>query len=627
MKRTIPGSLSLLLLCLITSSSFLLSCSKSNTGEPQAPTGPKQLTVSSTEAAPYQFIKIQLPAGSRPVSLTATSIQVTVGAGVVEAYPDPTLFATNVYAYSLMVPEMAAGSQKISMPIEGGNTAEGSLKITAFTKITDVPAYIQSQQDDAEQEIAEASSYYDAQVQAGDLRAATADSAKAFLQQSFDKNKALVDALTDDEKRIYVQLVEANKSWLADFKQVFIDNPLSNYKVSAPGDCEELRKQAAYLSYNGYTDDARHYELQAEQCEPAREQKRIEATSVFSGKMKNAYEAAKDSWTDTKGVGKASWAFVSTFVTEASKGIFETATGLDDVKDPFALSTFFDTKQDRIMAQVFEVDKEYNYSAGLEVVNIGSPNAASIPGLNAIITGINTYNTAMTDLGPFLPYVPEMELPAGKTEKIYVSGYTIDQVSDARITIELKDGGRGKLIKVMLNTPVVAETIDFTFRVNYTTNYGSGSKVISGTLTQPVEKILVRATPFKVTNWVEGGVDMFTMHEIWRWQCNNIEYINKEQVLEATLSFREDGTGNSYEKYHEVYFENPSATTCDIRKVDQEKAYTGSMTWSYDPASKNITATFTDDEGQEKTAVAAVSIQNGTITFNGSGLLLSFVKK
>jgi hypothetical protein len=619
------------LLCLILSISLAFTaCQKSDsdTGtEPPAPSLPPKLSLSATEAAPYQFIKIQLPAGAKPQNTTATTVPVTIGTAKIDAFADQKAFATNVYAYYLLMPELPAGDQKITMAIADGKTAEGSIKLTSFTKVADVALYIKNQQDNALKEVTDAKTQYDSQVQAGHMRPATRDSLKTFLQQSYDKNKAIVDALPDEEKRIYAQLIEANKGWLNDFKQVFIQNPLSNYRLTTEGDCEELRRQQKYYWDNGIIDVANDLRVKADQCEAERSKKRIEATSVFSAKMKEAYQAANEERKATNGRLKAGWAFVSTFVTEASKGIFETATGIKDVDDPFAVLQIDDTKQQKIMAQEFEVDKEYEYSAGLQLVNVGSQNAASFPSFAGIIEGINNYNTAMTDLGQFLPFVPEMKVPAAKAEKLYVSGYTVDQVSDSRVNVEFKDGPKGKLIKLTLKAPLVADVINLTFRVNYTSNYGNGSLQVAATLVLPLDKMLVNASPFKITRWVEGGVDLFTMHEIWRWKCDQKEYINKEQLLDATLSFAAGGTCTMSEKYHEVYYDNPGTTCATVRLVDQEKTYGSTSSWSVVNATRMVTISFKDDTGQDHTLTAPAVIQNGTLTLSAGGVTLAMQKK
>jgi hypothetical protein len=342
--------------------------------------------------------------------------------------------------------------------------------------------------------------------------------------------------------------------------------------------------------------------------------------------LKEAYNAANEERKNTNGRLKAGWAFVSTFVPEASKGFFETATGIKDINDPFAVLEIDDTQQQRITAQEFELDKEYTYSAGLQLVNVNSQNATAFPVFAGIINGINNYNTAMTDLGQFLPYVPELQVPPAKNEKLYVSGYTVDQVSDNRVSVDIKDGAKGKLIKVSIKAPIVETVINFTFRVNYTSNYGNGSKQIQATLNIPLDKMLVMTSPLTITTWNEGGVDLFTMHEIWRWTCGTTEYINREQLLSASISFASGGTSSVTERYHEIYYDNPGTTCATVRKVDQEKSYGNTATWSANNATKVITVTFTDDQGVEKTLTAPAMIQNGVLTISGGGATLAMKK-
>ena len=606
---------------------YLVSCQKSSSN-PEPPPAPTDLSlsVSVSQAAPYQFIKLQLAPGTQPQSLTTTTIPVHIGTAVVDAYADTKAFAANTYAYYVMVPELSAGTQEITMTVADGKAAKGSVKLTVFNKLPDVDLYIKNQQDNALKEVTDAKAANDAQVQSGNMRASTRDSLNAFLQQSYNKNKAIIDVLPADEKRAYAQLIEANKSWLNDFKQVFINNPLSNYRENTQGDCEELRRQQKIFWDIGDIGNANDLRVDAEQCEAQRERLRLEASNAFTGKLKEAFHAANEERKNTSGRVKAAWAFVSTFATEASKGLFETVTGIKDVDDPFAVLEIDDTQQQRITAQEFELDKDYAYSAGLQLVNLNSQNAAAFPDFTGIINSINNYNIAMTDLGQFLPYVPEMHVPAAKNEKLYVSGYTVDQVSDNRVSVEIRDGAKGKLIKVGLKTPVVESVINFTFRVNYTSNYGNGSKQIQATLNIPLDKMLVRASPFTITTWVEGGVDLFTMHEYWRWKCGTTEYVNKDQLLSASISFANGGTCNVTEKYHEIYYDNPGTTCATVRKVDQEKTYNTTSTWSADNATKMITVTFKDEQGQDKTLTAPAVIQNGVLTISGGGATLAMKK-
>jgi hypothetical protein len=606
---------------------YLSGCQKSSSTDPEPPgTTEPSLSVSVSQAAPYQFIKLQLSAGTKPQSLTATTVPVHIGTAIVDAYIDQKALAANTYAYYVMVPELPAGSQEITMTVADNKTAKGSVKLTSFNKIADVDLYIKNQQDNAQKEVTDAKAGYDAQVQSGNMRPATRDSLNTFLQQAYNKNKSIVDALPSEEKRAFVQLIEANKSWLNEFKQVFVNNPLSNYRENTQGDCEELRRQQKIFWDNGDIGNANDLRVQAEQCEATREQQRVNASNAYTTKLREAYYAANEERKNTNGRLSAGWAFVSTFVTEASKGFFETATGIKDINDPFAVLEIDDTQQQRVTAQEFELDKEYTYSAGLQLVNVNSQNTAAFPSFAGIIDGINNYNTAMTDLGQFLPYVPELHVPAAKSEKLYVSGYTVDQVSDNRVNVEIKDGTKGKLIKISLKTPIVETVINFTFRVNYTSNYGNGSKQIQATLNIPLDKMLVSVSPLTITTWIEGGVDLFTMHEIWRWTCGTTGYINKEQLLSATISFASGGTSNVTERYHEIYYDNPGTTCATVRKVDQEKSYSNTATWSANNSTKNITVTFKDDQGVEKTLTAPAVIQNGVLTISGGGATLAMKK-
>lgn len=584
-----------------------------------------QLSLSAAEISPYQFLTIQLTTAVVPENVNDKYITVYFDSMQVKAYPKQQS-AAGTYVYSLIVPEMAPGSKKLKMAFAANKSAETTITITAFNKIANVTQYIKDEQTAAQTEINNAIKANDEKVKAGTMRSTVADSLKSFMQRAYDKNKLIVDALADDQKVIYAQLVDANKSWLNAYKDVYLQNPVSNSRVAADGDCEELRRQEKLYWAAGYFDKSRQIKIQAEQCEAERERKRLEANNIMTNKMKEAYAAAKAAKDAEPGRLSGAWAFVSTFVSEAGKGILETSLGIEDIGDPFAVFNLDDTKQQRIAAAEFEVDKEYQYSAGVQLVNVNSQNTDLFPAFGEMVQDINDYNTAMNDLGQFLPYVPEVKVPAAKTEKLYVAGFTIDQISDSRVKIEVKEGGKGKVIKISTNTGIVEESIPLSFTVNYKTNFGSASKTISASLIQPVDKILTSCSPLKITKWVEGDVDLFTMHEYWRWKCSGTEYINREQVLQASLTFLANGTGTSYENYHEIYYENKT-TACDVNKVDRQKAYYGTMIWSYNRAAKTINAVFTDDEGVQKNVTANVSVQNGTITFSATGLLLAMQKQ
>ncbi|HEU4607284.1 MAG TPA: hypothetical protein VFS31_04190, partial [Chitinophagaceae bacterium] len=440
--------------------------------------------MSVTEVSPYQFISFQLPANIKPADINATAVQLTMGTASVNAYPDSAAFANNVYLYHLMVPELPEGDQKLTLNIAEGKVAEASIKITSFTKIANAPSYIDTWQANAQKEIDDAALVYDAQVQSGNLRKSTADSLKSFLQQAFDKNKELIAALPDEEKLVFVQLLDANKAWIDEYKAVFIQNPLSNYRTTTQGDCEEYRRLQKQYWDEGSIGLAGDYQVKAEQCEAEREKQRLEATGKYSAKMKEAYEEAKAAKAATPGRIRGAWAFVSTFITEAAKGIIETATGIEDLDHPFAALDIEDTKKERIADQKFIVDKEYEFTTGIKLVNLNKQNAAQFTGFTPIIKAIDDYNSMIAGTGQFLPFTPAIKLPAAKSLNLYVSGYTIDQISDPRITIFSKDRANGKFIMVTWNSAVDHDSIDFTFRVNYTTNFGNVSKVITATVSK-----------------------------------------------------------------------------------------------------------------------------------------------
>ena len=82
------------------------------------------------------------------------------------------------------------------------------------------------------------------------------------------------------------------------------------------------------------------------------------------------------------------------------------------------------------------------------------------------------------------------------------------------------------------------------------------------------------------------------------------------------------------EKYHELYYDNPSGTSCaTVRLVDQVKTYSQTSSWSAVNATKMVTVTFKDEEGKEHTITAPAVIQNGTLTLSAGGVTLAMQKK
>jgi hypothetical protein len=522
----------------------------------------------------------------------------------------------------MMVPEVAAGSQRISIELMNNERAEGTLTVTGFTKISDVNKYISDLQTAEQQQINDAVELYAQQVQAGELRATWADSAKNFMQQVFNTSKTLVSQLNAEEKQLYVQLLENDKAWLNEYKQVYTANEISNARASAQN-CEELKDLEKQYSYEGYIGLANKARMDAKECEANRQQARLKANSALNKKMKEYHAAAKEAADQQKGWWKTAKAYVSTFASEAAKGVFETVTGIKDLDNPLAAFEIEDTKNQRIAAQDFESEKEYDFTAGIEFVNLNRQSATQIPAFSEMVSEIDLYNSVMPNMGDYFPWIPVMQVPAAKSEKVYVAGYTIDQVSDPRIRTDLKNK---YLLKFSLNTGVVEENIAYSFRVNYNTAYGNVSKTISSNLMQPIDKMLINISQFKVVQWVEGGVNKFTKHEIHRWTCDNNTYINTDQLLNASFTFSA-GTASVYEYYHEIFYESLGGDGCNPNKVDREKGYNSTINWTFNKDNKTIRSTFLDEEGQPQDLTFSITVQNNTLTLSATGLTIGLQKK
>lgn len=481
-----------LLLTALTTCLLFIACKKDSAEEEVTPTAPPiqetlKLTLSAPEASPYQFIKIQLPTASKPEMVTNNSVQINIGSTTAQAYIDSLTLGSNVYAFYLLVPEVPIGEHKITMKLAGGKVAEANIKINTFNKIADVSLYIKEWQENALKEIVDEGKAFDAKVLAGDLRKSTADSIKIFIQQAYDKNKALVDALPESEKREYVQLLDANKIWLTEYKQVIQQNPLSNYRQNIVDDCEELRQQQNTADLLGEYDNARNFHIKAKQCEAQRTEVVLIATDEVTAKTSLAHQAAKAAYSATPGKLSGSIVYVSTFFSSIASQIFQSSIGAKSIEEAFGIEKEGETKQgQRIAAQTFIQDREYEYSMGINLVNVNRQDAGQIAGFTEIIKSIDNININLTELLQFLPPLPTLAVPAQKKEKSFVSGFTISEISDPRITVTLKEGGKGKLIKFGLASSTSIADINFTFKVSYSSRYGSASTVIDAVL-KPVK--------------------------------------------------------------------------------------------------------------------------------------------
>lgn len=485
---------------------LFITCKKSSYSEdvtpPVLPSEALKIILSGSETAPYQFIRLQLSGSTKPETITSNTVQITIGSNTAHAIIDSQALAGSVYAFYLLVPEVPVGDHKITMKVVGGKIAEGNIKVNNFNKISDVSLYIDDWQANSLNEITDEARAFDAQVLAGHLRSTTADSLKMFNQQAYEKSKALVDALPESEKRNYVQLLDANKMSLVRYKQVVRQNPLSSYRPSAIGDCEKIREDQRIADLLGEFDNARNFNIQAKQCEADRVKVNLDATKQVITKENIALEAAKNAYTTTQGFSPSVKAFVSTYFSTISSQIIQSFFGAKSIEEVIGIQEEAETQQgNRMVAQSFIQNREYEYAIGLNLVNVNRTDASAIPGFAEIIKTVDDVNSNFEGLLQFLPPLPQLKIPLQKKEKSYVSGFTITEISDSRIGVTLNNGGKGKLIKFSLTSGTVSADINFTFKVNYTSKYGNASTVIDATLKPVVNDSIAIYKANIVGNW------------------------------------------------------------------------------------------------------------------------------
>ncbi|MEX0595024.1 MAG: hypothetical protein WD512_00885, partial [Candidatus Paceibacterota bacterium] len=420
----------------------------------------QKLKISHTEALPFQLIELQLEFGE-PVNVNSETNVMKVGDSIVIAYRTPN---KDIFAYYLLLPELAPGNYTITMQTPNGD-ATAEINIKPYIPITDVNKYLIDYNTKLNTEYSEISQEYDNKVQDGKLRQGTADSLKDFVSKSYNESSTMLAQLSEIEKKKFAYMYEANKSWLKEFKIAIANHPLvQGSKRSTDDPCESIRQShETYLQSSGSEEYRNQYLTRLQDCEAQQTEARLEAEKKFNGKINAAYTEAKEKFDSQNGKISGSIAFVKTFLFEAAKGIFETATGITDLDDPFAPLRMDDPEKRNTYS--FNADEETYFSAGVTFTNLNRQNANVSPEFTEMISSIDYHNQTMVNIGKYLPYAPLIIVPTNKTEKRKVWDYTIDQISNPNITVQISEDMNGKKVKFVPKNISIPST-NFTFRIH-----------------------------------------------------------------------------------------------------------------------------------------------------------------
>lgn len=596
------------------------ACKKEQDNNDEPNTGQSfNLQLSKTEAAPYEYITFELPEGKEPVSINAKYTELTIGTTVANAfryYPEDA--KAGHYYFQLMIPEMAPASYKITMKSPQGDLT-ADITVKALAQIADANVYIATLQDDFSDKRDEAADKYADQVKAGTLKQSTADSLINFIDEAAKKSKDLVTTLSDEEKKVYAYLMQSNKAWLDEYLAVMSENPMMS---KTQGDCEDLETQALEARDEGRISDADNLELQARECKASREQARLAAGNRYRARISAAYEEAKMEKDNTPGKVKGAWAFVSTFVTAAGKGLIEEATGIKDLSDPFGLKSLEEVGNKA--GELFIEGEARDLSAGVLLINASNDNKGFSEDFAMMVNSMENYNEVMDDIGQFLPYVPHIDIPSSQQEKLFVSGYTISDISNPKIKVQVIEGGKGKQVKFTadgLSDPLTS----FTFKLTVKGKYGEVSKTVDAQLQLPLDKVLVGGSPWKITYLNVDGEDQFKFQKRGNVICAGTTYWDEYRILSATMSFTA-GHGGSLNSQGELKTHNTSGQGDNCTYLGSEtnpENNNSAITWTFDPKTEviKIPELVNDDVDEYK-----VTYSGGVVTLKSLYVEIRLVK-
>ncbi|MGZ5245425.1 MAG: hypothetical protein ACXWD4_16000, partial [Bacteroidia bacterium] len=359
------------------------------------------------------------------------------------------------------------------------------------------------------------------------------------------KNAALLAQLPESEKKKFAYMYEANKKWLQDYKNTMAQFPLIQRGKKATDPCQQYIDQWEFAYSQGWKEQMQTADQKLDECRAKQEAARLEWTkNTYSGKISAAYDKAKEKVDETGDKLTAGWAFVSAFVTEAAQELSETAKDLTTFKKPFAPLDMEDPKKEKKSSISFLDGEETFLSAGINITNLNRQNANISPALEVIISNIDNFKQTLVKIDEFLPYSLDAEVPVAKTEKIFVTNYTIDQISNSKISVEIIDKPEGIKVKFSIKDAVEEKT-NFTFRMTVKTEFGEVSKVIEATLELPLDKILINGSPWKIISLNVDGEDQFKEKKLGNHWCKDVEYFDYSKILSATMSFT-SSKGGSY---------------------------------------------------------------------------------
>jgi hypothetical protein len=441
---------------------------------------------------------------------------------------------------------MGAGKHTVSIA-GNGKTFSSELTVKSIVVIADPANYISTYITELNQDAADDFTELDRRVTEGTMRKSAADSIKKFTQDSHAGIQDMFNQLSEEDKKIYVQMIAANKFWLDEYLETVKNYPLG--ARSSGSDCEQLHKQAEYANNDGEYDKANDYMRQYNDCVYQNSVARQNSSNRFMKRLETAKQEA-DQETSKK-------AFVKTFLKSAAKGLIEEAFGIQDLSDVFGLKSFEDAKQ-KAGTLVFEDGKEYSLSAGVMTVNLNRQDQDAFPEFKDFISGVDSYNETLQEFTEFLPYVPTKEVPAPVSEKRYYADYTIDQISDSRISIQTLPGGRGKKVKVTC-TGTVDGPVNFTMRMKMTSPHGNVEKTFECEYQPDIASILEGGSAWKITYLNVDGADQFKKIATGNKICDNQTYYDSTQMVSGNMSFTRTGTGSMvlyYNEYRNTFSES-----------------------------------------------------------------------
>lgn len=547
------------------------------------------LIIHTKEAKPFQYVVIQLPKDVKADDKTRLDVSIGAIQNIATRYISTELDNNHgegkYYAYQVLMPDLVAGKYTIRVNAAGTNY-EGDISISALTGSGDPELYFNTYITDVTEDFKTITDGYNARVSDGTLKQSTADSMKNILNAAAAEIQSLYADLNAEEKKIYVQMLEANRPWLDEYLAVANQYPLRTLRSNGNDPCAGIREDYQNaVDLQRYADMDR-YSIDLRYCEAEQTQIKLQATNGYLGRLSAAHEAAKESFTSTSGVFRATKAFIKTFFSHASSGVWEEFKQVNNISDVnFGLESLEDAKQKSELQ--FEYAKEYNLSAGVRVVNISREHANTIPFFRKIVDGVDFYNNTLGKLAEWLGVVPQITLPQSRSEKMYVSNFTIEDITND-VMYDLEPGGEGKVVTFYHNI-TGPEDRPFSFRMKVSTPYGTVQNTVSANLFFPPPPKsmmdILKSKKWTATYITHPEPDSYSFtgcnaltssctrqkdyidHSCgkWRWHTYKWSHLNIEYT----------GTDDNFEISYSQDIDFPTVTNCQENGTDQ-------VTWSTD---------------------------------------------